>query len=403
LDLKDKRVLIRVDFNVPLHKEDGHITNTQRVEASLPTIKYAINKGARSVILMSHLGRPDGRYNPKESLRVVATKLQELIGSPVTFLDDCVGEKVLHAVNEGKQGVIFLLENLRFHIEEEGVGKDKDGKSIKATSESIDKFRESLTKLGDVFVNDAFGTAHRPHSSMVGINLVRASGFLMKKELEYFGKVLENPIKPRLAILGGAKVSDKIKLIYNILDKVDELIIGGGMAFTFIKVLNGTPIGGSLFDQEGSKIIIDITEKAKKKNISIHFPVDCVIADKFDKNANKKVIHFSEGIPDNWMGLDIGPESRTRFGEVISKANTVLFGTDPWVYLNSQRLQKVHVTYWIASLLPLFEVPRRSLVEAIQLLVSLRWALKIKSVMFPQEEGLLWNYWREKNYLVLLP
>jgi len=240
-------------------------------------------------------------------------------------LEDCVGEDVEKAVVAGKDGAVFLLENLRFHIEEEGTGKDQDGKTIKASPESVAKFRESLTRLGDVFVNDAFGTAHRAHSSMVGVNLVRTSGFLMKKELEYFGKVLETPKKPFLAILGGSKVSDKIKLIMNLLDKVDEMIIGGGMAYTFDKVLYNTPIGTSLFDENGAKIVPDIIEKAKKNGVVLHLPIDWVIADKYDKNANKKVVSSKEGIPDGWMGLDIGPESRKIFSEVVLKANTSMW------------------------------------------------------------------------------
>eukprot|EP01123_Difflugia_compressa_P010266 TRINITY_DN3718_c0_g1_i1.p1 TRINITY_DN3718_c0_g1~~TRINITY_DN3718_c0_g1_i1.p1 ORF type:complete len:417 (+),score=109.72 TRINITY_DN3718_c0_g1_i1:60-1310(+) len=325
VDLKDKRVLIRVDFNVPLHKTTGQITNAQRIEASLPTIKYALEKGAKTIVLMSHLGRPDGLVNPKESLKIVAVKLEELLSRKVIFLPDCIGEEVEKAVAQGNNGDIFLLENLRFHVEEEGSGKDQSGKAIKASPENVTKFRESLTKLGDVFINDAFGTAHRAHSSMVGVSLVRASGFLMKKELQYFGKVLENPTKPRLAILGGAKVSDKIKLIYNILDKVDELIIGGGMAYTFEKVMNGTPIGNSLFDENGAKIVKDIVDKAAAKGVTIHFPVDWVIADKFSDTAEKKIVSRKEGIPDGWMGLDIGPESRQQFIEVVLRANTILW------------------------------------------------------------------------------
>uniref|UniRef100_A0A6B2L5E6 Phosphoglycerate kinase n=1 Tax=Arcella intermedia TaxID=1963864 RepID=A0A6B2L5E6_9EUKA len=325
LDLKDKRVLIRVDFNVPLHKEDGHITNSQRIEAALPTLKYALEKGAKTIILMSHLGRPDGRRNPKESLAVVAPKLQELIGRPVTFLDDCIGEAVEKAVSGGTGGQIFLLENLRFHAEEEGSGKDQDGKTFKPSAEEVKKFRESLTRLGDVFVNDAFGTAHRAHSSMVGVALQRGSGFLMKKELEFFGKVLENPTKPRLAILGGAKVSDKIKIIFNLLDKIDRLIIGGGMSFTFEKVLHNTQIGKSLFDQEGSKIVNEIVNKAKEKGVELFLPVDWVAAEKFDKNAQHKVVARKDGVPEGWMGLDIGPETRKIFNEVVLSSKTILW------------------------------------------------------------------------------
>jgi len=277
-------------------------------------------------VLMSHLGRPDGQKKPSDSLAVVAPALQELLGKPVKFLDDCVGEKVLAEVNAGHSGQVFLLENLRFHVEEEGRGVDKDGKAVKASDADVQKFREELTKLGDIFVNDAFGTAHRAHSSMVGVKLEpKVSGFLMKKELEYFGKALENPTKPFLAILGGAKVADKIKLIFNLLDKVDEMIIGGGMVYTFEKVLHGSHIGKSLFDEEGSKIVKEIVEKANAKGVKIHFPVDYVIADKIDKDAQHKVIARTEPIPDGWMGLDVGPETRKNFKEVIGRAKTVVW------------------------------------------------------------------------------
>jgi len=326
VDLKDKRVLMRVDFNVPLHKETGAVTNTQRIAAALPSIQYAIDKGAKTVTLMSHLGRPDGQKNPKESLKVVAEKLQELIKKPVTFLDDCVGEAVEKAVNAGKNGQIFLLENVRFHPEEEGAGVDAKGNKVKPSKEAIDKFRAQLSSLGDVYVNDAFGTAHRAHSSMVGINLpIRAAGFLMKKEVNYFAIAMEKPVRPYLAILGGAKVSDKIKLIQNLLDKVDEMIIGGGMAYTFSKVLNGTKIGKSLFDEAGAKIVNDIVEKAKAKNVKLHFPTDFIIADKFDKNASKKEADENSGIPDDWMGLDIGKKSRENFRAVMQRANTIVW------------------------------------------------------------------------------
>jgi len=211
-------------------------------------------------------------------------------------------------------------------VEEEGKGVDKDGKPVKASDADIKTFREELTSLGDIFVNDAFGTAHRAHSSMVGIQLKeRVGGFLMKKELDYFGKALENPSKPFLAILGGAKVSDKIKLIQNLLDKVDEMIIGGGMAYTFEKVLHGTKIGKSLFDEEGSKIVKDIVEKSKTKGVKLHFPVDWIIADKFAKDAIHKVATRADGIPDDWMGLDIGPETRKNFNEVLRRCKTVVW------------------------------------------------------------------------------
>jgi len=305
LDLKGKRVLVRVDFNVPLHKETGKITNTQRIEAAIPTIRYALSKGAKSVILMSHLGRPDGQVKPKESLRVVAEKLSQLLNTKIIFLEDCVGAKVEQAVLDPgvPNGSVFLLENLRFHVEEEGSGVDKNGKKIKASPDAVKAFRNSLTKLGDVYVNDAFGTAHRAHSSMVGINhSQRAAGYLMRKELQYFGKALEHPEKPFLAILGGAKVSDKIKLITNLLDIVDEMIIGGGMAYTFENVIHGTSIGKSLFDKEGAKTVTQIVEKAKKNGVKLHFPQDFEIADKFDKNAQKKNCYSKRRYPSRLDG-----------------------------------------------------------------------------------------------------
>jgi len=240
-------------------------------------------------------------------------------------LDDCVGEEVEKRCNSSHGGEIILLENLRFHLEEEGSGVDKDGKKVKAKDEDVKKFRESLTKLGDIFINDAFGTAHRAHSSMVGINLTRAAGFLMKKELDYFAQVLEKPKRPFLTILGGAKVSDKIKLIENMLDKVDEMIIGGGMVYTFKKAIDNLEIGKSLFDEEGSKIVKHLIEKAKKNNVKLYFPVDYVTADKFDKNATVGHADDKTGIPKDWMGLDIGSESIKSFTHVIEGAKTILW------------------------------------------------------------------------------
>ncbi|GMF00143.1 unnamed protein product [[Candida] boidinii] len=226
LDCTGKRVFIRVDFNVPL--DGDKITNNQRIVAALPTIKYVLEQKPKAVILASHLGRPNGEVNPKFSLKPVAAELESLLGEKVEFLKDCVGPEVEAAVNGAAPGSVILLENLRFHIEEEGSSK-KDGVKVKADKAAVETFRKQLTSLADVYVNDAFGTAHRAHSSMVGFELPeRAAGFLMAKELEYFAKALENPVRPFLAILGGAKVSDKIQLIDNLLDKVDILIIGGG-------------------------------------------------------------------------------------------------------------------------------------------------------------------------------
>lgn len=326
VDVKDKRVLIRVDFNVPLDKKTGAITDDTRIRAALPTIQYALDKGARAVILMSHLGRPDGKIVAKDSLKVVAGRAEQLLGKPVTFLSDCVGAEVEQAVNAGQGGAVFLLENLRYHPEEEGRVVNEDGSTVKSSPEQVQAFRQQLSRLGDVFVNDAFGTAHRAHSSMVGVDLpVKAAGLLMKKELEYFGRVLEQPTKPFLSILGGAKVSDKIQIIMSLLDKVDEMIIGGGMAYTFKKVLENVEIGKSLFDEKGAAIVQTIVDKAKTKGVQIHLPVDFVIADKFDANAETKIVTAAEGIPADWMGLDIGPQTRELFAGVIARANTVIW------------------------------------------------------------------------------
>jgi phosphoglycerate kinase len=324
VDLKEKRVLIRVDFNVPM--KEGKITNTQRIVAALPTVEYALKNGAKSVVLMSHLGRPDGRKQEQYSMRPVASEVGKLLDKNVTFLDDCVGEAVEEACKNPSPGSVILLENLRFHVEEEGKGLDEAGNKTKATEEQVKLFRLSLTKLGDVYINDAFGTAHRAHSSMVGVNLsVRAAGILMKKELDYFAKALDEPVRPFLAILGGAKVKDKIQLIENLLDKVNEMIIGGGMAFTFLKVLNNMEIGNSLFDAEGAAIVEKLMAKAAAKGVNIHLPKDFVTADKFAENAAVSQGNLSTGVPAGSLALDIGPESTESFRKTVSEAKTIVW------------------------------------------------------------------------------
>ncbi|KAI8319925.1 phosphoglycerate kinase [Martensiomyces pterosporus] len=325
IDVKGKRALVRVDFNVPQDKQ-LNITNNARIAAALPTINYLLEQGASGVVLMSHLGRPNGQVVEKYSLKPVAAELEKLLGRPVTFLSDCVGAEVEQACANLAGGQVVLLENLRFHIEEEGSAKDKEGNKTKADPAAVKAFRESLTKLGDVYVNDAFGTAHRAHSSMVGVELpVRAAGFLMQKELEYFGKVTENPATPYLAILGGAKVSDKIQLIDNLLDKVDMMIVTGGMAYTFHKTLSNMEIGGSLYDAKGASIVKDLVEKAKKNNVEFVLPTDFVAADAFSPDANTKVATLEGGIEQGWMGLDIGPKSVAAFANLINRARTIMW------------------------------------------------------------------------------
>ncbi|KAH8675106.1 phosphoglycerate kinase [Ilyonectria robusta] len=332
VDVKGKRVLIRVDFNVPLDAE-SNVTNNQRIVGALPTIKYALDNGAKAVILMSHLGRPNGAPNPKYTLRPVVGELEKLLGKSVTFAPDSVGPEVEALVNGAEGGAVILLENLRFHIEEEGSSKDKEGNKTKADKAQVELFRQGLTALGDVYVNDAFGTAHRAHSSMVGVNLPqKAAGFLMKKELDYFAKVIEAPERPFLAILGGAKVSDKIQLIDNLLDKVNTLIICGGMAFTFKKTLENVSIGGSLFDEAGSKIVGDLVKKAEAKGVKIVLPVDYITANKFAPDAETGYATDADGIPDGWMGLDCGEKSVVLYEEAIADAKTILWNGPAGVF-----------------------------------------------------------------------
>ncbi len=327
-----KRVFVRVDFNVPQDKTTGAITNTARIAAALPTIQFILEKGG-SVVLASHLGRPDGQASEKLSLRPVAHKLSELLGKPVQFLSDCVGAEVEAAAAALQPGGVILLENLRFHIEEEGKVKLEDGTKKSADPAAVAAFRASLTKLGDIYVNDAFGTAHRAHSSVVGVDLpIKAAGFLMEKELTAFDKVLDNPARPLLAILGGAKIADKIPLINNLLDKADEIIIGGGMAFTFKKVLEGMEIGNSLFDAKGAEIAKELFDKAAAKGVKIHLPVDFVLADKFAPDAKTSAATDKEGIPAGWEGLDSGPASRVLFAEVIGRAKTIIWNGPPGVF-----------------------------------------------------------------------
>mmetsp|Transcript_8825 Transcript_8825/g.16106 ORF Transcript_8825/g.16106 Transcript_8825/m.16106 type:complete len:867 (+) Transcript_8825:38-2638(+) len=327
VDVSGKRVFIRVDFNVPQDKKDPSIiTNTQRIDAALPTIKYCLDKGCKSVVLCSHLGRPDGCAVEKYSLAPVAKCVQEKLGKPVTFLKDCCGSEVEAACANPAAGSVILLENCRFHVEEEGKGVDKDGNKIKADKEKTKEFRASIAKLADIYCSDAFGTAHRAHSSMVGEGYaVKCSGFLVAKELEAFAKVLDAPVKPVTAILGGAKVTDKIQLIKNMLDKVDAMIIGGGMAFTFIKVIHGMAIGSSLFDEEGAKIVPEIMEKAKAKGVEIVLPVDFVISSKFGEDGEIKTATLASGIPDGFMGLDCGPESNALNSKTIAKSKTIVW------------------------------------------------------------------------------
>mmetsp|Transcript_13435 Transcript_13435/g.36050 ORF Transcript_13435/g.36050 Transcript_13435/m.36050 type:complete len:417 (+) Transcript_13435:97-1347(+) len=326
VEVKDKRVFMRVDFNVPQDKKDPSIiTNTARIDAALPTIKYALDNGAKSVVLCSHLGRPNGQKSEKYSMKPVAKVLEERLGKPVTLLNDVVGAEVEAACANPAPGSVILLENSRYYIEEEGKAKDADGNKIKADPAKVTEFRASIAKLADVYCSDAFGTAHRAHSSMVGEGFpVKCSGFLMAKELDYFAKVIDAPAKPVCGILGGAKVADKIQLIMSLLDKVDIMIIGGGMAFTFIKE-GGVSIGNSLYDEEGAKLVPEIIKKAAEKGVELILPVDFVCSSKFGDDGEIKMGDLSTGVPDGFLGLDIGPKSIELNDAALAKSKTIVW------------------------------------------------------------------------------
>jgi phosphoglycerate kinase len=321
LDLKGKRVISRVDFNVPIR--DGKVDNDKRLRASLPTIEYMLDQGA-SLVLMSHLGRPNGERVEAFSLRPVAKRLGELLGKEVKFVDDCVGEAVEQAAAALTPGEVLLIENLRFHMEEEGKRKLPDGSKEKADPDKVAAFRASLSKLGDVYVNDAFGTAHRAHSSMVGVELQRASGYLLKKEIDFLGDTLANPEKPFVAIIGGAKISGKIDVIEALLPKVDKLIIGGGMAYTFFKA-QGKEIGKSLCEEDKVELARALLKKGGDK---IQLPVDCGITDMFDfKTLKMGKLEYvdADAIPAGEQSVDIGPKSMALFTEIVKGARTVVW------------------------------------------------------------------------------
>jgi phosphoglycerate kinase len=306
IDVKGKKALVRVDFNVPL--KEGKIRDDTRIRAALPTINYLLDQGA-AVIFMSHLGRPDGQVKEELRLAPVGKRIAELLGRSVKVLGDCVGAEVEKEVAALRPGDVALLENLRFHAEEEA----NDG-----------EFAKKLASLGDIYVNDAFGTAHRAHASTAGVAafLPAVSGFLMEKEISVMGGILDKPERPFLAILGGAKVKDKIGVLKNLVEKCDSLIIGGGMAFTFLKV-KGHGIGRSLLDPR-EDLAREIMEKAEKRGITFLLPVDVVVAAEPKEGTQARVVRADE-IPDDMMGLDIGPESVKLFSTEIAKAKTVVW------------------------------------------------------------------------------
>ncbi len=326
VDLKGKRVIMRVDFNVPV--KDGVIKDDTRIQGALPSIRYVLEKGG-SLILMSHLGRPDEKgITPDTSLKVVADYLGKLLKKTIVFVPDCANADA--EVKAMKPGDIVMLENTRYHKEEQAKIKQKDGQSdedFKAKKAALKDQQKVLAKklasYGDIYCNDAFGTAHRAHASTAVITKyipVCVAGFLMEKEIEYLGNAVENPKRPFVAILGGAKVSDKLGVVSNLLTKVNTLIIGGGMAYTFLKAL-GHNVGNSLCEPDQVEYAKQMIEKAKQLKVEFLLPVDNVAADKFDANANTKIVE--DDIPEGWMGLDIGPKTIELYSAAIAKAKTV--------------------------------------------------------------------------------
>ena len=314
LELKGKRVLMRVDFNVPLKK--GVITDDTRIRAALPTIKYIIERGGK-LILMSHLGRPKG-VDPKLSLKPVSKRLGELLGKEVKMAPDCIGDEVERMVAEMKEGDVILLENTRFH---------------KGETKNDPEFARKLASLGDVYVNDAFGAAHRAHASTEGVTKFipqAAAGFLMEKEIEYLSKAVQSPEHPFVVILGGAKVSDKIGVLTNMLERSDAILIGGGMAYTFLKAL-GYSVGKSIVEEDKLDLARQIMEEAKGKGVQFKLPATTVVADRFAPDANSKVVKSTE-IPEGWLGMDIGPEAVEEFGRVIRKGRMIVWNGPLGVY-----------------------------------------------------------------------
>ena len=316
IDVKGKKVLVRCDFNVKM--EDGVITSDKRIVASLPTIKYLLDNGAK-VIACSHLGRPKGEFNPEFSLAPVAVRLGELLGIEVKMAKDVIGESAQALAADLKEGEVLLLENVRFHAEE---------------TKNDPEFSKALASLAEIYVNDAFGSAHRAHSSTTGVAdyLPAVCGYLIRKELQYIGGALENPKRPLVAILGGAKVSDKIGVITNLMDKVDTLIVGGGMAYTFFAA-NGHSVGTSICETDKIELAKEMMETAKAKGVNFLIPVDNKVGLEYKADTEFKIVD-SDDIPDGWMGLDIGPKTEKLFADAVKDAGTVIWngpmGVSEW-------------------------------------------------------------------------
>ena len=310
INVRNKRVMVRTDYNVPLD-DFGNITEDTRIRATLPTINYLLDEGAK-IIIASHLGRPDGKSNPKYTLEPVAVRLQSYLHerAKVIMAKDCIGTNIKKQIDEMRYGDVLLLENLRFYT-----GEEKNDPS----------FAKELASLCDVFIQDAFGNCHREHASMIGVDkyVTSAAGFLLKKEVDYFEKAVNNPIRPVVALLGGAKVSDKIKIIENLAKKMDKILIGGAMAFTFLKA-QGFGVGQSVIEDKMLDVVKNLMDISKRNGIKLYLPVDFVVAEKFGRNAETKLVPYQE-IPEKWIALDIGPATTKLFSEAIQDAKTIVW------------------------------------------------------------------------------
>lgn len=316
VDLHQKKILMRVDFNVPL--KDGKVADDYRILKALPSIKYVLKQNG-VLILMSHLGRPKGKVNPELSLKPIATYLQNLLETSVHFATDCIDEEAEKTIAQAKPGEVVLLENLRFHKEEK---------------ENDEAFSKQLASLGDIYVNNAFGTCHRNHASVTGVPehlKPAAAGFLIEEEIKYLSQATENAKHPYVAIIGGAKISDKIKVIEYLLDKVDSILIGGGMVYTFYRALE-IEIGDSLIEEDNVNLAKELLQKAEKSSTQLVLPSDSVVANQFKNEANQKVVADEDGIPKGWMGLDIGPQTVNDYSKIIEKAKTVIWFGPMGVY-----------------------------------------------------------------------
>ena len=376
MDIKGKKVLFRVDYNVPLDK-DANITDDSRIRATLPTINYALDENA-IIIIASHLGRPKGKYVDRLSLSPVAKRLSRLLGKEVRISADCVGPETSHLVDQMKPGDILLLENLRFHPEEEA---------------NADEFAKALADYADVYIDDAFGNAHRNHASNVGITkFVKecGAGFLMKKELNYFNKALENPARPLVAIIGGSKVSGKLETLEHLVRKVNKMIIGGAMAFTFLKA-QGYEVGTSLIEENLVDKAVEVMRAARELGVKFYLPVDCVVAEEMNVEAETKIVPIQE-INNKWMALDIGPATITVFTEALSNAKTVVWNGPMGVFeIDAFSRGTSALAHSVGSSYAL------SIVGGGDTDIAIDKAAKVTTCpIFRPEEALLSNCWKER-------